>query len=231
MAARTKKKSGSPPKARGKMGDLRKTTAKLKKVNEYLAAQPNSPAGSQVATQATALKAALSTYTGAAATYVTAKAAADKAESDEVAADAALDTSVKNYVNAGNEVAAGDADVLKSLAIDAAALRSAAPAGPPPAPATLTIAEGEVSGETKLKWGPRPLGVAAFVVQYKLEALPPGSPAGTPAPDWSPVGGYHTKKLEWVVDGLPPAAAIRGRVQSIGDELGPWSDDVLGKAR
>ncbi len=225
------KKSGSPPKARGKKGNLKKLTTKLNKVAAYLAAQGTSAVGAQVATQAAALKTARDGYVALAATHVTAAAAATKAESDTVAADAALDQAINNYVAAGNEVAAGEATVLASLAIDAAALRKAQATGPAPAPTTLSIVEGSVSGESKFRWGPRPAGAAAFVAQYKLEALPPGSPAGTPPPDWTPVGGYHTKNVEWTIDGLPPAACIRGRVQAIGAQLGPWSDEVLGKAR
>ena len=63
------------------------------------------------------------------------------------------------------------------------------------------------------------------MAQYKLEG-----PGGTPAA-WLPEDGFSTKTLEWKIDQLPPAAQIRVRIRAIGDEIGPWSDEVLGKAR
>jgi hypothetical protein len=56
-------------------------------------------------------------------------------------------------------------------------------------------------------------------------------PAGQAPPDWSPAEGYMTKDVEWTILGLPPAAALRVRVRSIGGEAGGWGQDVLGKAR
>ena len=53
-----------------------------------------------------------------------------------------------------------------------------------------------------------------------------------PQNPWQPgEAGYGTKNVEWYVEGLPPAAAVRFQVCAIGAQVGPWSEDVLGKAR
>ena len=64
-------------------------------------------------------------------------------------------------------------------------------------------------------------------MRYRLEPAP-----GAPATPWLPgESGYATKNVEWLIEGLPPAAAFRVQVCAIGAQVGPWSDEVLGKAR
>jgi hypothetical protein len=132
---------------------------------------------------------------------------------------------MSSYVRKGTEGADGNAGILTSLGIDLASAPTTV-TGPAPAPTSVQIKEGAVSGQCKSTWS-RPQGAAAFVAQYRLEPT-----AGNPAPgEWTPAEGHHTSKVEWILDGLPPAASLRVRVRAIGGEMGDWSDEVLGKAR
>jgi hypothetical protein len=225
MAAKKQKKSGTT-KARPKMGVLKKPPTKLAKVADYLSAQATSPSGPKMATEALDLKAKRDAYVTAQNAAVTARAVADQADLDAADAEDDLDTSIGTYVRKGGVVAAGDAAVLTSLAIDVAAARGPQAEGPAPAPLNVALLMGSDSGQGKLKWA-RPAGVGAFVAQYRLKPTSPNTPPG----EWLPPEGYATNKVEWLIDGVPPAALLRARVRSIGAEIGEWSVEVLGKAR
>jgi len=228
-----KKKNAAPRQVRAKKGTSgKKSTVADKKAlgAKYVAAQGASPSGAKVATEATAVGAALSTLSTLELARPPLVAALDKNTGDTLTAETTLDGALDGYARASAKVAGTDASVLASLGVDEVAKRSAETTGPAPVPTDATLKEGKVSGSALGKWK-RPPQVGAFQAQYKLEPLP-NAPAGTPAPDWMPPGdGFATTKVEWVITGLPPAAALRLRVRAIGAEVGPWCDEVLGKAR
>jgi hypothetical protein len=212
-------------KAKGKKGILTTGTKKLNKASEYLAKQTASPNAALVAAEASDLTLKRDGYVKAAQKHVDARALAELAGEAELTAEKALDASMSSYVRKGTEGADGNAGILTSLGIDLASAPTIV-TGPAPAPTNVQLKEGAVSGQCKSAWS-RPQGAGAFIAQYRLEPT-----AGNPAPaDWLPAEGHHTSKVEWVIDGLPPAASLRVRVRAIGDEMGDWSDEVLGKAR
>ena len=225
MAAKKKVKKTGSSKAKPKKGALKSASTKLAKVADLLSAQITSPSGPKLALEAGDLLTKRDEYTAAVGVAVTAKTTAEQAVADAVVAEEALNASIDTYVRRGGKIAAGSATVLTSLAIDVAAVK-APHTGPANAPTKLVVQMGADSGQSRMKWT-RPTGAAAFLAQYKLEPATPSSPPT----DWLPAEGHATNKVEWLVDGLPPAAILRGRVRSIGAEIGAWSDEVLGKAR
>ena len=163
MAAKKKqKKSGSPP-ARPKKGVLATATKKLGKVADYLSSQLSSPQGPQLVTQAATLKTSRDAYVTSVGLATTARTAAEQASANALAAEKTLDASIDTYVRAGGTVAAGNATVLSSLAIDVAA--TATPhAGPATAPSNVVLSMGAESGECKMKWN-RPRMLWSLLVE------------------------------------------------------------------
>jgi hypothetical protein len=221
-------KNQLPPKVKPKTGTSRKTREqKLDLSKERLAAQALSPAGSEIAAEATALKAARDSVMARSQEVTEIKAALDKKERELRLAEADHDTAIEVYAYRAGIIAKDDPIVLQSLGVEALTTqRAPRDEGPADMPANLRVVPGADSGSAIMKWS-RPDGAAAFLAQYKLES----QAADAPATDWFPSDGFATKKVEWTIDNLPPAAHLRGRVRAIGAEVGPWSEEALGRAR
>jgi hypothetical protein len=216
-----------PPKVRAKTGTAGKTQAeKLETSSTCLAAQAQSPVGAQVAAEAAALKAARADLVTKNQERTDILAALEKKDIEILNAEAVHDTAIQDYTHRAAIVAKDDATVLKGLGAEpVTAQRSPRATGPADVPGNVRLGPGADTGSALTRWS-RPDGAGAFVAQYRLEPA-----AGAPATDWTPAEGFATNKLSWQIDGLPPAAHLRVRVKAIGAEVGPWSDEVLGRAR
>jgi hypothetical protein len=85
----------------------------------------------------------------------------------------------------------------------------------------LSIVKGPNEGDAKLKCGRVPYA-GSYVFEYKLEPSLPTDP-------W--LGTITTKLSSAPLTGLPAAQLIRARARAIGVTAGPWSVEVVGRAR
>jgi hypothetical protein len=225
---KTKKKPpAAPAPLRPKLGVAAMTLEeKIQKGQGYTSAAALSGAGPKVQTQVDAIKAATDDVETKLQRRRDALAVLGKIDDEIVLADGALSKALGNYAHEAANVSGDDREVLKSLGvawIDPD--RGTRDDGPAATPTKVRLAPGAESGTSLMKWA-RPDGAAAFLAQFRLDPPVPGQPA-----EWQPPEGYATKKVEWLIEDLPPAATLRGRVRAIGAERGEWSDEVLGKAR
>jgi hypothetical protein len=217
-----------PSKLKAKTGMSGKTQAEcLDDSGAKLAAQAQSPAGTLIAAEATALKASRDALLSKNETLTNVAAEYDRAQRDVLKAEGEHIDAIETYARRAAILAKGDITVLQSLGVEAAATqRTPRAQGPAEVPGNLRVLPGEDSGSVIVKWA-RPRGVGAFLSQYRLE-----SPAeDAPSSAWLPAEGFATTKVEWSIENLPPAAHLRVRVRSIGAELGPFSEEMLGRAR
>jgi hypothetical protein len=228
MAIKKTVKNPPPPKVKPKTGTGGKTqTQTLGMSQGYLAAQAQSPVGAQIAEEAAALKAAREAVILRDEELANLQAELDKKKLELLTAGKEHDTAIENYAHRAGNIAKDDPTVLQGLGVEAAATQRAPHAeGPADSPDNLRVLPGPASGSSIVKWT-RPAGAGAFLAQYRLES----EAGGAPAADWVPADGFATKKVEWPIENLPPAAHLRVRVRAIGAEVGPWSEEVLGRAR
>jgi len=222
-----KPKPKKAPKLKAKTGVTSLTRAeKLDLSSTYLAAQKTSPLGPQVATEAADLTTKRATLQTKEQEYVTIQASLTAKAAEVVTADEEHDGAIAKYAFEATVVAANDPEALKGLGVAAAATTRTVHVGPADVVTGIFTLEGPTSGSAYVRW-PRAPGAAAFLARYRLDTAP-GAPVAPYQPSES---GYATKNVEWLIEGLPPAAAFRVQVSAIGAQVGPWSDEVLGKAR
>lgn len=228
MSAQKKTKKKVPAALlRPKLGAAAMTVEeRIEKGQEYVAAAAQSAVSADVATQVDGIKTATSALEAKLQKRRDALAVLEKLDDEVLVADGNLTKALGNYVHEAANVAGDDPEVLKGLGVDwIDPERGARIFGPAEAPTKVRIKPGDDSGASVMKWA-RPDGAAAFLAQFRLDPPVAGQPA-----EWQPPEGFATKKLAWLIEGLPPGATLRGRVRAIGAELGEWSDEVLGKAR
>jgi hypothetical protein len=227
MAIKKTVKNQLPPKVKPKTGTGAKTQAETLEMSQlYLAAHAQSPVGAQIEEEAAALKAARGALILRDQELTDLRAELDKKELELLTAEEEHDTAIEDYAHRAGNIAKDDATVLQGLGVEAAAPRGPRADGPTDIPGNLRVLPGPASGSSIVKWT-RPVGAGAFLAQYRLE-----SEAGGASPsEWVPVDGFATKKVKWPIENLPPAAHLRVRVRAIGAEAGPWSEEVLGRAR
>jgi hypothetical protein len=193
----------------------------------YLAAQAESPVGAQIAAEATALKAGRDALLAREDELTVIKATYDSKFVDVVKAWDDHANAIDTYARRAVIIAKGDPAVLQGLGVEILTIqRGPRDQGPASTPTNLRVLPGEDSGSVSVRWA-RPRGAAAFLAQYKLEPLSEGAPPS----DWLPAEGFATKNLEWSIDNLQPSAQVRVRVRAIGAQIGPWSEEALGRAR
>ena len=126
-------------------------------------------------------------------------------------------TSLGAYVQ---NTSLGDALKIKSAGME---IRSdAAPIGALPAPENLSATTGDMPGEIDLHWN-RVRGATAYVTQYTLDPLSPGSVWTTCPP---------STKSKCTVPGLTAGGRYWFRVAAVGAAgQGPWSDPALRMAQ
>ena len=218
-----------PPLLKPKTGGTREKSGpeQLDQSGGYLAAQAESPAGPQLATEATALKTSRDALLARDNELTLIKATYDSKLLEVVKAWDDHANAIDTYARRAIILAKGDRAVLQGLGVEFISLqRGPREKGPAGTPTNLRVAPGEDSGSVNVKWT-RPRGAGAFLAQYKLEPLS----ADAPPSDWLPAEGFATKNVEWSLDNLPPSAQVRVRVRAIGARIGPWSDEALGRAR
>ena len=222
-----KPKAKKPPKLKPKTGVTTMTRVeKLDLSAGYLSAQKTSPVGTQIATETTDLQTKRDTLVTKEKEYSDLHASLLAKGQEVTGADTAHDGAIEAYAFRAGKIADGNADVLKSLGVTAAATTRTVHTGPADVVTDIFILDGPQPGSAYIRWT-RPPGAAAFLVRVRLETAPGAAPA-----PWIPhENGYPTKNVEWLIDGLPPAAAFRVQICAIGAEVGPWSAEVLGKAR
>jgi hypothetical protein len=84
-----------------------------------------------------------------------------------------------------------------------------------------TIVAGKNDGEATIKCHRVP-SAGSYLFEYKLEPSQPTDP-------W--LGNINTKLVSTTVSGLAPAQLLRARVRAIGAAPGPWSVEVVGRAK
>jgi hypothetical protein len=143
-----------------------------------------------------------------------------KNAADLVVADVEYVGSLVAYANAASTFANGDASVLATVGVDEAA-KPTKPADEVIVAPVLKVVAGAVEGTVELKCDRVP-HAGAFVFEYKLEPSQPTDP-------W--LGNITTKLAKTTVTGLAPAQLVRGRVRAVGVVPGPWSVEVVGRAK
>jgi hypothetical protein len=217
-----------PPLLKAKEGTREKSgPEQLDQSGGYLAAQAESPVGPQLAVEATALKASRDALLARDDELTLIKATYDSKLLEVVKAWDDHANAIDTYGRRAVIIAKGDRAVLQGLGVEFISLqRGPRVKGPVYAPTNIRVLAGEDSGSVIVKWV-RPRGAGAFLAQYKLEPLSPDAPPT----DWFPAEGFATKNVEWSIDNLQPIAQVRVRVRAIGAQIGPWSEEALGRAR
>ncbi len=196
-------KHPKPARVRPKVGLSKANTAAKLDISEgYVTAQATNDPTGKLATQATALKTARTNLVGLLGTQGQIAAQKDANDAAVVVAFAAHDQATMDYATAAADVAAGDASLLTTLGVAAAAkgVRGAHDSVGSP---TLAVTAGVNDGEALLKCKAEPYA-AAYVFQYKLEPSQPTDP-------WLPQAGpIMTKYPHTTVSGLPAGAERPG---------------------
>ena len=222
MSKRTK--STAPPVARPKSGlkDL-SLEKKLDVTGGYLSARAESPIAAAVEPEAIALQSKRNILIEAIAAHKDAEAIALARGAAVGVASLAHDEAAADYAKAVGKKGRGDPSVLKASAVAQVSARRKHTATPAKVEG-ITTSRGTEPGDLDLAY-PRPEGAVAFAIQYKRESALPTDP-------WLPADGpIQTRKVLWTITSLPVNTDIRVRIQAIGDFVGPWSDEVVGRTR
>jgi hypothetical protein len=217
-----------PPMLKAKTGTRGKSEPEqLDQSGKYLAAQAESPVGAQIVAEATALKASREALLTRDEELIAIKATYDGKFLEVAQAWDDHANAIDTYARRAVIIAKGDRAVLQGLGVEVLSIqRGPRDQGPAGAPTNLRVLAGDDSGSVIVRWS-RPRGAGAFLAQYKLEPLSPDAPPS----DWFPAEGFATKNLDWSIDNLQPIAQVRVRVRAIGAQIGPWSEEALGRAR
>lgn len=218
------KKHPKPARVRPKVGiGKAKIDAKLTISGGYVAAQTANDPTKQLATEAATLSTTRTALSGALASRVSILAAKSANEATIVVAVANHDEAANAYAQAAAKVSNGDASVLATLGVAAAATGVKGAHDNVDAPTKLTVGAGVNAGDVDLKCK-RVAYAGAYLFEYKLEPSLPTDP-------WLPQGGIMTTHVETTVSGLAEGQLVRGRVKAVGGLPGPWSAEVVGRAK
>lgn len=195
---------------------------KLDISNGYLLAQAGNDPQNKLGTEATALIEARAALMLVLKKEGEIKVEKDANEAAYVIAVANHDAATMDYATAAAKLSAGDKSMLTTLGVTAAApptkATNAAAGG-----TTLTVSRGPNAGDVVFKCR-KVAGAGAYIVEYKLEP-------SLPTDAWLPPGGIITKYVSATVSGLAPEQQVRGRIRGVGGTLGPWSTEVVARAR
>lgn len=214
-----------PPAIKAKLGVVSMVFPdKLSLGGTYMTAQSQAaaPLGEKVATQAAALKQAHGMLV---------QKVADRKNLDDLilikdgeitAAIQDYDAALQEYALGAVKAANGDVVTLTTLGVTPASTSKSKIVGPPEAPGNVRVLAGPTPGSLIVKHN-RPAGAGSFAVQYKLEPSQPGDP-------WQAPETLQSKLAVHALDGLAAAQLVRVRVRALGDEWGPFSIEVVGRA-
>ena len=216
----TVKKHPAPAKVRPKVGAKKSRNKLLATGQAYISAQPQGDPQNKLQNEIQAVVTTRTSLTALLGTRSNLKAQVTKNNGDIVVADANYQTAVGNYATAAGVFSAGDASVLANLGV-AEALKPTKPADEILVAPVLKLAQGLAAGELALRCN-KVAHAGAYVFEYKPEPSLPTDP-------W--VGNVTTKLVATTVSGLAAAQLIRARVRAVGATLGPWSVEVVGRAK
>jgi hypothetical protein len=213
--------TSTQPRVRGKVGAKRRSDQLLDVGQKYISGQaaggdPQNTLTQQIEAVSTTRTSLIALF-GKRATY---RANLATNSSDIVTAKAKYMAALYGYAGGAATLANGDATVLAGLGVEPAASPTKQEDEVVGAP-VLTIAKGANEGDAKLKCARVPYA-GSYVFEYKLEPSLPTDP-------W--LGTITTKLASAPLTGLPAAQLIRARARAIGVTAGPWSVEVVGRAR
>jgi hypothetical protein len=204
--------------------DLNQGTGKKLALSQcFLSAQASADPQNKLGPQAASLAAARHNLTGKLARKADIKATLDLAQADLVVAIDQHDQAMKNYARDAAKLAGADVSALATLGVEAATRAAKGANDNVDAPEALGISPGANPGAVRLKCG-KVAHATAYVFEYKVEPSQPADP-------WLPEGGIQTKRVSTTLTGLAPGQAIRARARAIGGMAGPWSEEVVGRAK
>ena len=199
-------------------------SAKLALGKSYLAAQQQADPQNKLGPQTTALRTSCDSIDTRLELKGELDAKAEANNAEIIRSIGPLNIALVDYGRAAARVAGTDAALLGALGVTAAKKRAPKGATPVPrAPTHLVISAGATPGEVVLKCR-KVAHAGAYVFEYKLEPSQPTDP-------WLPNGGIQTMLVSATVSRLAPSQQIRARVRAIGAMVGPWSEEVVGRAR
>ena len=214
-----------PKPVKGKVStEKSKQTAKRLEISQgYLAAQQANDPTNQLAPQVAALVAARTTLTGGLAKKPLIAAEATANEAVILTGGIAHEEAMVDYVRAASKMAGSNPATLLALGVPVAAKGVKGANNVVGAVEGLTVGAGKIAGEATLK-AKGVAHAASYIFQYKLEPSLPTDP-------WLPPNGIITKHVSATVTGLAPQQLIRARAAAVGGAPGPWSAEVVGRAR
>ncbi len=215
-----KTKRPAPARVRPKVGSKKARTKLLATGQAYISGQAAADPGGKLAPQAQLV----STTRTAVVTAVTKRAdlLAQLATNQGtiVQADFAYGNALTGYAGAAATFAAGDPTLLASLGV-AMVQSPTKPENEVIVAPVASVVAGKADGEAIIKCHRVP-SAGSYLFEYKLEPSQPTDP-------W--LGNVVTKLVSTTVSGLAPAQLIRARVRAIGVAPGPWSVEVVGRAK
>ena len=214
------KKHPPPAVVRPKVGASRSRTKRLNIGQAYVSAQPQGDPQNKLATQIQAVSQTRTSLVALLGKKSDLKAQLTKNAGDIVNADSAYATALVDYASAGAVFAAGDASALSALGIAQAQTPVKTVDEILVAP-VVKLAAGTADGQVICRCHSVPYA-GAYQFEYKLEPSQPADP-------W--LGNIATKLVATLVSGLAPAQLVRVRARAVGAQPGPWSVEVVGRAK
>jgi hypothetical protein len=214
------RKHPAPARVRPKVGDRQNRDARLATGQKYVSGQATADTQNKLQQEAQAVATTRTSLVALLGKRSDLRAQLDATQAAIVVGDAQYGQALTAYAGAAATLAGGDASLLASLGVQ----QAQAPTNPADVVLgipVLRIDPGPVDGDAKLKCGQVP-HAGSYLFQYKLEPSQPTDP-------W--LGNIATKLVSTMLHGLPHAQLIRGRVQAIGVAPGPWSVEVVGRAK
>ena len=216
-------KHPKPPRLRPKLGLGVPFAKKDAAAQKYVAGQAKADPQNKLLALATDVANARVSVLARLKSKADIKAAADDNQAHLVIELVQLDDSMVAYAEGAASFAGADPSVLASLGVDMAAKPVRGAHDLVATTSLFTVGPGAVLGEALLKCRAVPYA-GAYQFEWKLEPSQPGDPY--PAQNL-----ITTKYASARVAGLPAEQLIRGRVRAVGGSPGPWSDEVLGRAK
>jgi hypothetical protein len=214
------KPSKKAPRVRGKV-NVRQSRAKLLDLGQkYVSGQASGDPQNTLKPQAQAVATTRSSLMALLDKRVDLNASLATNSKDIEASRVQYNGALFGYAGAAATFAGGDASVLASVGVDAAATPTK-PEQETVGTPVLTISKGEHDGDALLRCKRVPYA-GSYVFQYKLEPSLPTDP-------W--LGDISTKLASTPLSGLAPAQLLRARARAIGVVAGPWSAEVVGRAK
>jgi hypothetical protein len=220
MSTPKKKKHPQPPRVRAKVGSKRSRTKLLALGEKYVSGQAAADPGNKLATEAKAVAAARTGLLGLVTKRSDLKAQIDTTNGAIVIADVQYADTLEAYATAAATFSIADASLLAQLGVD----KVAAPTKPLDevlGTPLLSILAGLDGGDVLFKCK-RVQHAGAYLFEYKLEPSQASDP-------W--LGNITTKLTSTTVTGLAASQLLRARVRAIGVTPGPWSAEVVGRAK